>query len=130
MLETMLDPAWFATAVGLVGGVALAIAVAKAALPRIAARSPDALLIVRLAFAGAVVGALPALFLSLVVGGTLGSALGRQLSNPAGLGASGAAFGLAFGTALVFALVILAGTAIGVVLGKAVLHVGRRRPRR
>jgi hypothetical protein len=129
MLETMLDPAWIATAVGLVGGVALAIAGAKAALPRIAARSPDPLLVVRLAYAGAVVGALPALFLSLVVGGTLGSALGRQLSNPVGLGASGAAFGLASGTALVFAMVILAGTATGVVLGKAVLHFRRRRAR-
>jgi hypothetical protein len=129
MLETMLDPAWIATAVGLVGGVALAIALVKAALPRIAANASDPLLIVRLAFAGTVVGALPALFLSLVVGGTLGSALGRQLSNQTGLGASGAAFGLALGTALVFALVILAGTAIGVVLGKAVLHLRQRRAR-
>jgi len=130
MLGMTLDSAWIATAVGLVGGVAAAIALAKAVLPRIAAATPDPLLVVRLAFAGTVVAALPAIFLSLVVGATLGSALGRQLSAQAGLGTTGAPFGLAFGSALVFAVVMLAGTASGVALGMTVLYVRRRRARR
>jgi hypothetical protein len=130
MLGMTLESAWIATAVGLAGGVALAIALVRAVLPRIAAASPDPLLMVRLAFAGTVVAALPALVLSLVVGATLGGALGRQLSALAGLGATAVPVGQAFGTALVFAVVLLTGTASGVALGKALFYRRQRRARR
>jgi hypothetical protein len=130
MLGMTLESAWIATAVGLAGGVALAIALVRAVLPRIAAASPDPLLMVRLAFAGTVVAALPALVLSLVVGATLGGALGRQLSAQAGLRATAVPVGQAFGTALVFAVVLLTGTASGVALGKALFYRRQRRARR
>jgi hypothetical protein len=129
MLGMTPDSPWIATAVGLAGGVALAIGVAKALLPRFAATSQDPLLIVRLAFAGTVVAVLPALFLSVVVGGTLGGALGRQLSEHAGLGSSGASFGLGLGTTLVFAFVLVGGIVLGACVGRAVLLVRERRAR-
>jgi hypothetical protein len=121
----MSGASWIAGAVGLVGGVALAYAVAKPAVPRMIAGAKDRLLLARLGLAGTLIALLPALFLSLVVGATLGGAWGRQILAPYGLAASGAPIGLALGVALVFAGVVLGGTAAGIVLGKVVLRYRR-----
>ena len=104
----MFDAIWIATALGLVGGVALCLLVRKTLLPRVPSR---------LAFAGAFVALLPALFLSLVVGGTVGGAWGEQLFGQIGLPASGVPVGLALGIAVIFALVVLGGAAIGRLIG-------------
>jgi hypothetical protein len=125
----MPSPIWIATALGLGAGVVLAYAVARAALPRAVARAEDALLFVRLAFAGAVVALLPALLLSLVVGGALGAAWGERVFGRFGVPSSGVPVGLALGIALVFALVMLGGGAIGILLGKAVICYRQRRER-
>ncbi|KPK04292.1 MAG: hypothetical protein AMJ64_14015 [Betaproteobacteria bacterium SG8_39] len=116
---------WIASALGLLGGVALAYAVAKPGVPRMIAGAKDGLLLARLALAGTLIALLPALFLSLVAGATLGGAWGRQIFAPYGLAASGAPIGLALGIALVFAGVVLSGTAAGILLGKTVLHYRR-----
>ncbi|MDX1375799.1 MAG: hypothetical protein R3357_09575 [Burkholderiales bacterium] len=118
----MAGASWVASAVGLVGGVALMIAVARAAVPRMIMGTKDRIVLVRLALAGTLVALLPALALSLVVGATLGGAWGRQVLAPFGLAASGAPLGLALGVALVFAGVVLAGTVVGILLGKALLR--------
>jgi len=125
----MLSPAWIATLLGLAGGLALAYTLGKAILPRLVARSQHMSLLVRMAFAGTVVAALPALFLSIVVGGTLGGSWGAHAFGRLGLPASGAPIGLALGIALVFALVVVGGAAIGVLLGKAVVIYRRWRVR-
>jgi hypothetical protein len=100
---------WIATALGLVGGVALALEVGRHVLPRMVAGSP---FMVRLAIGGVVAALLPALLLSLVVGATLGGAWG-----PAGV---------AIGIALVFAAVLLGGALAGVLLAKAILRYRQR----
>ena len=117
----MLSPIWIATALGLVGGVALAYVLGKAVLPRLVPTSQGMLLVRRLAFAGTLVAFLPAFFLSFVVGGTLGGAWGEYLFGQVGLPFSGVPVGLALGIALVFALVLLGGATIGLLLGKVVL---------
>jgi len=123
----MPSPIWIATALGLGAGVVLAYAVGKAVLPRAVAKADDALLFVRLAFAGTVVALLPALLLSLVIGGTLGGAWGERVFGRLGVPSSGVPVGLAIGIALVFALVVLGGGAIGMFLGKAVIRHRQRR---
>jgi hypothetical protein len=100
---------WIATALGLVGGAALALEVGRHVLPRMVAGSP---FIVRLAIGGVVAALLPALLLSLVLGATLGGAWG-----PAGL---------ALGIAVVFAVVLVSGAAAGVLLAKLVLRYRQR----
>jgi hypothetical protein len=117
--------AWISSAVGLIAGIAFMYLGAKAAVPRMIVGARDPRLLLRLALAGTLIALLPALFLSLVVGATLGGAWGRQLLAPYGLAASGAPLGLALGIALVFAGVVLAGTAAGIVLGRALLHLRR-----
>ncbi len=109
---------WLATALGLVGGVALMVVIAKASVPRMVMGAKDRLLLARLALAGALVALLPALVLALVIGATLGGAWGRQLLAPFGLAASGAPLGLMLGIALVFAGVVLCGTMAGILLGR------------
>jgi|GEM_PF-2927192 len=118
---------WVASALGLVGGVAISYAAGKAALPRILAGSADMRLMVRLALAGTLVALLPALLLALVIGATLGAAWARQIFEPYGLAAWGAPMLVALGVALVFAGVLLSGTAAGIALGKALLHYRQRR---
>lgn len=119
--------AWIASALGLVGGVALLVVIAKATVPRMVMGANDRLLLARLALAGALVALLPALVLALVVGATLGGAWGRQLLAPYGLGASGAPLGLALGIALVFAGVVLCGTMAGILLGRLLAPRGGAR---
>lgn len=121
----MTGSAWIASALGIVAGVAICYAALKRLLPHFVRRSKDALLLVRLALAGTLAALLPALFLSLVVGATLGGAWGRQIFQPYGLAASGVPLGVALGTTAVFAAVVLLGTAAGIVLGSALLHLRR-----
>ena len=109
---------WVATALGLGGGIALAILVGQAALPRLIRRSPNVRLSARLALGGTLAALLPALLLSVVVGGTLGSAWGREVFRELGIGSSGVPFGVAAGTALAFAAVVLLGAAAGLVLAR------------
>jgi len=121
----MTGSAWIASALGIVAGVAICYAALKGLLPHFIRRSKDALLLVRLALAGTLAALLPALFLSLVVGATLGGAWGRQIFQPYGLAASGEPLGVALGTTVVFAAVVLLGTAAGIGLGRALLHLRR-----
>jgi hypothetical protein len=92
---------WIATALGLAGGAALTWSIGAAALTPLMQRSSAPDRVVRLAFAGGLVMALPAVVLSIVLGLTLGGAIG---------------------VAVVFALIMLAGLFAGALLG--------RRPRR
>jgi len=115
--------AWIAAALGLVGGVVLAIALLKAALPRLIRGSGNALALIRLALAGTLVGLLPALFLSLALGATLGAAWGREVFAPYGLAPSGVPIGIAVCVALIFAGVVLAASAAGLAIGKALDRV-------
>lgn len=125
----MFSPIWIATALGLLGGLALAYALGSAVLPGAVANVEDSLLSVRLAFAGTVVALLPAIFLSLVVGGTFGGAWGEYVFGRIGIPSSGAPFGLAVGVALVFAVVLLSGGAVGIFLGKALVRYRQWRTR-
>jgi len=125
----MLSPVWIATLLGLLGGSLLSYVLGKAIIPRLIANSRHMPILVYLAFAGAVIALLPALFLSLVVGGTLGGAWGEHAFGRFGMHSSGAPFGLALGIALVFALVIIAGAAIAVFSGKALIFYRNRRTR-
>jgi hypothetical protein len=125
----MISPIWIATALGLAGGLAIAYALGSVALPRVIAKADDALLFVRLAFAGTVVALLPAIVLSLVVGGTLGGAWGEYFFGRLGFASSGAPFGLAVGVALVFAAVLLCGAACAIVLAKALVRYRKWRSR-
>jgi len=118
---------WIASALGLLGGLAICYAAGRLALPRVVAGTTDMLLLLRLTLAGTLVALLPALVLSLVVGVTLGGAWGRRVFEPHGLAASGVPIGVALGVALVLALVVLAGAAAGIGLGKALLYVRQRR---
>ena len=88
---------WIPAALGLAGGLGLAWWATAAALPRLMERSRRPALLLKLAFAGAVVALLPAVLLALVVGATLGGAIG---------------------VALVFAVVVLAGLFGGVLLSR------------
>ncbi len=125
----MFSPIWIATALGLVGGLALAYALGSVVLPRLVANAEDMLLFVRLAFAGTVVAFLPAIFLSLVVGGTLGGAWGEYIFGRLGFPSSGAPFGLAVGVALVFVVVLWGGGAVAIFLGKALVRYRQWRTR-
>jgi hypothetical protein len=113
----VIDAIWTATALGLIGGVALVYVIGSA----LARRFPSRSLAVRLALAGAAIAVLPAFFLSFVVGGTLGGAWGEHLLGRIGMRSSGVPVGLALGISLVFACVVLVGATVGVLLGKAVL---------
>jgi hypothetical protein len=115
---------WIASALGLAGGVVFVYAMTKAALPRLIGGSRNALTLVRLALAGTLVALLPALFLSLALGATLGAAWGQELFAPYGLAPSGVPLGIALCVGLIFAGVVLAGTATGFAVGKA-LHRAR-----
>jgi hypothetical protein len=101
---------WFATAVGIAGGLMLSYSVATSVLPTLLARSRRPVLVTKLSFGGAVIAALPALLLSMVIGAPLGSGYG--------------AVGIAAGVALVFAIVLLAGTFAGVLLAKLLTRPG------
>lgn len=100
---------WLATVLGLAGGVALALAVARTAFPGLIRASRNPRLAARMAFAGTLVALLPATLLGVVAGGTLGAAWGRQTSTP---------LGIAVGTALAFAVLVLFGAAAGLVLAR------------
>lgn len=115
--------AWIAAALGLFGGVLLAAALLKAALPRLIRGSGNALAVVRLALAGTLVGLLPALFLSLALGATLGATWGREIFTPYGLAPSGAPIGIAICVALIFAGVVLAASGARLALGRALDRV-------
>ena len=93
---------WIATALGLAGGVALALFAAQMVLPRLIRTSPDPRLTLRLAFGGALAALLPAVLLAVVGGGALGARWGAS--------------GIAIGTALAFALVVVVGAAAGLAL--------------
>jgi len=125
----MLDPVWFSTALGLLGGLVLSYVLGKAIVPRLIAKSRHMPILLYLALAGTVIAVLPALFLSLVVGGTLGGAWGERIFDQLGLDSSGAPVGLALGIALVFALVVIAGATIAVFSGKALISYRNRRTR-
>lgn len=125
----MLSPVWIATALGLLGGLALTYVLGKAIVPRLAAKSRHTPILIQLAVAGTVIALLPALFLSLVVGGTLGGAWGEHAFDQFGFRASGTPFGLALGIAVVFALVVVVGAAIAVFSGKALIYYRDRRNR-
>lgn len=93
---------WIATALGLAGGVALALFAAQVVLPRLIRASPDPRRTLRLAFGGALAALLPGVLLAVVGGATLGARWGAS--------------GMAVGTALAFALVIVLGAAAGLAL--------------
>lgn len=96
---------WLAALVGLAGGVALALAAAQAALPRVMRASRDPGRTLRLGFAGALVALLPAALLGVVAGGTLGAAWRSHLAT-------------AGGTAVTFAALVLLGAALGCLLAR------------
>jgi len=112
----VLNTIWIATALGLIGGVALAYLIGGAVARRFTVTSPA----VRLGLAGAAIALLPALFLSLVLGGTLGGAWGEHYLGQVGFPSSGVPIGLALGIALVFACVVLVGATLGILSGKAI----------
>jgi len=103
---------WVASALGVAGGLALAIALARAALGRY--------LRTRMVLAGLAVALIPGLVLAIAAGAPLGAALSRQVFRELGLPTSGELFGVASGVAVMLALVILAGGALGLGVAKAI----------
>ena len=103
---------WLATALGLAGGFALAMALAKALFGRY--------LLTRMVLGGLAVAIIPALVLGIAAGAPLGGAVGRQIFRELGLPSSGDMFGVASGVALMLALVVLAGGASGLAIVKAI----------
>ena len=114
----MLNEIWIATAIGVLGGVALAYAAARLAWSRLRVSKHDHSGRVRFALAGTLAAALPGFFLSLVVGGTFGGAWGEVV-----LGQTGVPFGLACGIAVVFAVVLLLGAVFGFLVAEAVARI-------
>ena len=100
-----------ASALGIAGGLALAVALIRAMFGRY--------LRTRLVVAGLAVALIPGLVLAVAAGAPLGGALGRQMFRELGLPASGELFGVASGVAVILALVILAGGALGLGVAKA-----------
>lgn len=103
---------WIASALGIAGGLALAIALARATFGRS--------LLTRMVVGGLAVALIPGLILAIAAGAPLGGALGRQLFREIGLPTSGELFGVASGVAVILALVILAGGALGLGVAKAI----------
>ena len=95
---------WLAIGVGLAGGLLLSYYVAKLVLPPLVERSRHPDLLIKLSFGGTVIGLLPALLLSIVVGAAVGGLWG--------------AVGIVLGVAGMFAAVLLAGTFAGVLLAR------------
>ena len=102
---------WIATALGLAGGLALAVAAARVIFARTLAT--------RAVLGGLAIAVLPALVVAVAVGAPLGGALGRQVFRELGLPSSGDVFGVASGVAIVFAGVVISGGALGLAFSKA-----------
>jgi hypothetical protein len=102
---------WLATALGIIGGLALFLALGRLAFRR--------LLLTRAVVGGIAAAFAPALLLAVAAGAPLGGALGRQAFRELGLPSTGDAFGVASGVAVVFAVILLAGGAIGLAIARA-----------
>jgi hypothetical protein len=72
---------------------------------------------------GGLAAALPAVFLSTVVGGTLGGAYGEVATQALGLGSSGIPLGLGAGLALVMAAVVGVGAFIGAGVARLIASI-------
>lgn len=103
---------WVASVLGLAGGLALAITLARALFGRY--------LRLRMVIAGLAAALIPGLVLAIAAGAPLGAALGRQIFRELGLPTSGELFGVASGVAVILALVILSGGALGLGAAKAI----------
>ena len=103
---------WLATALGIAGGLALAMALARALFGRY--------LLTRMVLGGLAVAIIPGFVLAIAAGAPLGGAVGRQIFRELGLPTSGEMFGVASGVALMLALVVVAGGALGLAVAKAI----------
>lgn len=103
---------WVATAFGIAGGLALAVALARVIFQRTLTTRP--------VLGGLTVALLPGVLVAIAAGAPLGAALGRQIFRELGLPGSGDVVGVASGVALILALAEIAGGAMGLALGKAV----------
>lgn len=95
---------WLAIGVGLAGGLLLSYHVGKLVLPPLVERSRNPDLLIKLSFGGTLIGLVPALLLSTVMGAAVGGLWGSV--------------GIVLGVAGVFAAVLLAGTFAGVLLAR------------